>query len=138
MGRFGEAQLECLKSLRKRPDDFQALHLLGLSFYLQGDLAAAAALIERALEMDPASAEAHANLGAVLKALKRLPEALQHYDTAVALDPGFANAHANRGNLLFSACCFAEAIASYDQVIALRPGHVAALTNRGCARMELR
>jgi predicted O-linked N-acetylglucosamine transferase (SPINDLY family) len=138
MGRFGEAQLECLKILRKRSDDFQALHLLGLSYYLQGDLAAAAALIERALQIDPASAEAHANLGAVLKALKRLPDALQHYDTAVALDPGFANAHANRGNLLFSACCFAEAIASYDQAIALSPGHVAALTNRGCARMELR
>lgn len=137
VGRFAEAQVEYLKALRKQPDHFEALHLLGVNHYLQGDLEAAAASIERALQVNPGSAEAHANLGIVFKALDRIQDALRCYDQAVALDPNFANAHASRGNLLFSLNRFAEAIPNYDRAIALSPDHLGALTNRGSSYMQL-
>ena len=58
---------------------------------------AALACYQRALEINPAFAEAHHNRGATLALLGRHEEALASYDKALAARPGYAEALYHRG-----------------------------------------
>jgi TolB-like protein len=53
----------------------------------------ARAALERALALDPDLAEAHALLGSLLRAERRLDEAERQHRRAIELDPGSAQAH---------------------------------------------
>ncbi|NNG15270.1 MAG: tetratricopeptide repeat protein, partial [Gemmatimonadales bacterium] len=56
--------------------------------------------VERALELDPLMAEAHASLGWLLIQELRFEEAEQEFRRALELNPGDASAHDRLGNLL--------------------------------------
>jgi serine/threonine-protein kinase len=56
--------------------------------------------VERALELDPLMAEAHASLGWLLTQELRFEEAEQEFRRALELNPGDASAHDRLGNLL--------------------------------------
>lgn len=137
-GRRDEAQEAYGKILARSSDDFEILHLAGVGLHLAGDHEGAAQTIRRALLINPRSSEAHANLGAVLRGLNRVAEAVASYDHAIALDPSFANAHFNRGNALESLGEVAKAIESHDRAIALKPNYASAYFNRGMLRLGLR
>jgi len=137
LGQLAEAQVGYKKVLKKRPNHFDALHMLGVCEHQCGHSEAAVRSLKRALLLDPKSVAVHSDLGAVLTALRRLDEALAHCDQAVALRPDFANAHYNRGNTLSGLKRFAEAVLSFDQAIALDPQHTDALNNKGNALHEL-
>ena len=61
------------------------------------DPAAALAAYARAIELDPAHADAHINLGRLLHEARRLRDALAHYRLALAARPGDAIASFNLG-----------------------------------------
>ena len=74
-------------------------------------------MLERAIEIDPASAKAHLNLGIVLARQDRLNEADEHLRESLRLDPDDAEAHynlafllANRGDLRDAERHLAEAV----------------------------
>lgn len=137
LGQLAEAQVGYRKVLKKRPNHFDALHMLGVCEHQSGDSEAAVRSLRRALLLDPKSFAVHSDLGTVLGVLRRLDEALAHCDHAVALKPDFANAHYNRGNALSGLKRFAEAVVSFDKAIALDPRHTDALNNKGNALHEL-
>jgi Flp pilus assembly protein TadD len=62
-GIAAEAQKLCELILQDRPDHFGALHLLGVSKTATRQFEQAQALLRRAVEADPRSAEAWCNLG---------------------------------------------------------------------------
>jgi protein O-GlcNAc transferase len=134
---LGSAEAAYQAILEKAPNHFDALHLLGLIKYQQGDFAAAARLIHRALRIDAQFAPAHLNLGNALTKLQRHREALASYDRALAIRPDYANALSDRGNALFELRRYAEALASYDRALAIDPGFAEALYNRGNALRAL-
>jgi predicted O-linked N-acetylglucosamine transferase (SPINDLY family) len=136
-GQLAEAQVGYKKVLKKRPNHFDALHMLGVCEHQSGDSLSAARLLRRALLLDPQSAAARCALGVALAALQRPDEALACYDDLIALKPDFVDAHLNRGNLLLRLRRLTEAIASFDNVIAIDPHHVNALYDRGYALQEL-
>jgi predicted O-linked N-acetylglucosamine transferase (SPINDLY family) len=136
-GQLAEAQVGYKKVLKKRPNHFDALHMLGVCEQQCGNSEAAARSLRRALLLDPKSVAVHSDLGTVLAVLRRFDEALAHCDQAIALQPDFANAHYNRGNALSELKRFAEAILSFDQAITLNPQHTDALNNKGNALHEL-
>ena len=55
----------------------------------------------RALELEPDFAEAHNNLGNVLRALGQLEEAEACFERALELKPAFPGAHNNLANVLW-------------------------------------
>jgi predicted O-linked N-acetylglucosamine transferase (SPINDLY family) len=132
-GLLAEAQKGYRLILKKRPNHFDALHLLGVSEKQLGNHEAAMRLIKRALLVEPQSAAARSNLGSLLMALNRFEEAIASYDLAIQIDPGFVDAHYNRGNALFSLGRFTEALASFRKAIAINPRHVNAHNNCGNA-----
>jgi predicted O-linked N-acetylglucosamine transferase (SPINDLY family) len=132
-GLLTEAQKGYRLVLKKRPNHFDALHMLGVSEKQLGNHEAAMRMIKRALLVDPQSAPAYSNLGSLLIDLKRFEEAFASFDLAIQLDPCFVDAHYNRGNALFALGRFTEAVASFSKVVAIDPRHVNALNNCGNA-----
>jgi tetratricopeptide (TPR) repeat protein len=123
-GNLAEAQAGYKKVLKKRPNHFDAWHMLGLCELHNRNYQATVRSLNRALLLDSQSAIPHSDLGIALKALQRHDDALPCFDRAIALKPDFADAHYNRANLLIELGRFAEAIADFDRAIAINPQHV--------------
>ncbi len=105
---------------------------------LKGETAAAIESFREVLRLDPASAEAHGNLGMLLLERGEAAEALTHFLEAVRLRPGFAPALVNLGNALqvlgrleAAEACFREAIAKSPGLAASHAGLAGVLEQLG-------
>jgi predicted O-linked N-acetylglucosamine transferase (SPINDLY family) len=136
-GNWAESERICRSVLSVRSDAFDALHLLGIVAAQTNRLDEAAALLARAVAVNPGHADAQNNCGNVLRALGRRAEALASYERAIALRNDNAAAYNNRGTVLQDLGRLDEAVASYDRALALRPGHAGAWSNRGRALQDL-
>ena len=119
--------------LASAPDNFDALHLLGVIAVQQGEWLEADTLLRRARAINPQSPEACSNHVVALKALERHDEALAACDAAIALNPNYVEAHHNRGVALLARQRYDEALASFDAALALRPAFAPAFADRGSA-----
>jgi tetratricopeptide (TPR) repeat protein len=133
LGQLAEARVGYKKVLKKRPNHFAALHMLGASEHESGDSEAALRLFKRALLLDPLSAPVQCDLGIVLAALRRHDEALACFDKLITMQADFVEAHFHQGNVLLGLGRLAEAIVSFDNAIALDSQHVNALIGKGHA-----
>jgi tetratricopeptide (TPR) repeat protein len=136
-GRLRDAEKLYARALKAAPDNFDALHLLGLIRAQSGQMGEAHRLMAAALKINPNAPDALVNFANVLHALKRDGEALTHLDKALALRPGDQEALLYRGNALNALGRPEDAIACYDAVLARNPAHGGALLNRGTARARL-
>ncbi len=132
-GLLTEAQKGYRRILKKHPDHFDALHMLGVSEKQLGNHEAAMRLIKRAVLANPRSASVHSNLGSLLMVLRRFEEAVAACDKAIELDPRLVDAHYNRGNALTELEQFADAVASFRKALAIDPLHANAHNNCGNA-----
>jgi len=123
--------------LERDPRHFGALQLTGLIHYQRGAPAAAADWIGRALAVNPASPEAHSNLGLALLDLKRPEEALAAHERSLTLRPNVPDSLNNRGNALQALNRPGDALVDYDRALQLRPDFALAHGNRGNALRTL-
>ncbi len=72
-GRLAEAAASYEAALAQSPDQFDALHMLGVVRYQQGEFESALPLLDRALVIVPGDAAARFNRGLVQSALDRRP-----------------------------------------------------------------
>ena len=84
---------------------------------LRGNLEAALASCDRALELDEGVAQLWTNRGAILTRLYRYAEALVSFERALDLIDNYSLAWFNRGNVLYHLSHYEEAIASYDRAL---------------------
>jgi tetratricopeptide (TPR) repeat protein len=136
-GRLAAAAARYQAVLADDPDNFAALHNLGIVRTRLGDPAAALGLIDRAIAREPASAEAQNSRGNALAALRRYEEAAAAFKRAVALKPELAQAHNNLGNALVALGRLGEALEAYDRAIALRPDYADAQFSSGIVHLTL-
>ena len=87
------------------------------------------AYYKRALELKPDYAEAHNNLGNVLRDWVKLTEAVACYKRALALQPRYAHAHNNLGIVLQDQGKLNEAMGLYERALALKPDYADACSN---------
>ncbi len=137
-GRPVEAEAAYALVLEQQPQNFYALHYLGLLVLHGGQVERGVALLQRAVAVDPKVAPTHLQLGFGLEQLKRLAEAIASYDRAIALQPNVPEAYYNRGNALMDFDRLADAVASYDKAIGLKRDYAEAHNNRGLALVKLR
>jgi tetratricopeptide (TPR) repeat protein len=136
-GQLAAAEKGYARVLKSFPDQFDALHLLGLLKLQSGKAGEAQRLIVAALKIAPNAPDAHANLGLVLGALKRPADALASFERALALAPDHIEALANRANLLLDLGRAKDALAALDHVLAREPRHLPSRVNRANALMAL-
>jgi len=132
-GRLDKAERLCAGILQHRPDDFDALQLLGLLNLQRRRLVEALHFLAKALKVNSTSAEAMSNLGLALHAMGRFQEAVGCYRNALLITPLHPEILYNLGNSCLELDRIDEALANYDEVLAQNASHVGALVNRGNA-----
>jgi hypothetical protein len=100
-----------------------------LAAHQAGRLPEAEAAYRRALAIKPDYADAHNNLGVLLKNSNRLTEAEATYRQALKIKPAYAEAHNNLGNLLNESKRLTEAEAAYRRALAIKPDYADARVN---------
>lgn len=137
-GHIQQAQQIYLSVLQSEPNNFDAKHLLGVTYLQSAEYSLAKENIEAALQINPNNAAAHSNLGRVQHETQLFEEALKSYDQAIALKKDFAEAHYNKGNALRELKRMTEATEAYLQAVECKSDYAAAYQNLGVVAHELR
>ena len=140
---FGQGRLdvagECLQQvLDQDPSHFDALHISGVLEYQRGNHERAVTLIQRALEVHSGFAEAHYNLGKVLQASHRFPEAASAYHKAIELNPALDPAWFNLGLVQMELHRPQEALTAFRRAVEMEPGDPVYAFNLGTCLMDLK
>ena len=130
-GRLNEAERLYSDILAARPDQFDALQMLGMVKLAKGQPAEALRLVGAAMAARTPSPQILLNYGIILNALERRQEALDSFDQAIKQKSKFAEAHNNRGTVLAALGRHDEALDSYAKAIAIKPDYAEAHFNRG-------
>ena len=136
-GDFAKAERLYTALLQHHPDNFDALHGLGLLNHQRGRLDAALALIQAALKSDLSRADGFASLGLIFHSLRQFERALVSYDEGLRIEPDNAELNNRRGVALLELGRAREALACFDRLLASAPNHLDALGNRGNALLKL-
>ena len=132
-GRLIEAEAQCRRVLAVRPDEPDAIHLLGLIAHQSGKLGEAIGHLRRATALAPDVALFHANLGEMYRLAGRTDEAVAEGRRALEIKPDYPEALSNLGVALYEQQDYAEAAACHRRAIALNPGFALAHSNLGNA-----
>jgi tetratricopeptide (TPR) repeat protein len=108
-GHFAEAAVQLEKLLPSVPQSFEVHELLGLVYTAQSQDAKANEHLERAVRLNPNSAEARTNLAANLSRLGKLGPAEEQFRKAAQLEPENFDANHNLGEAYVHAGKIAEA-----------------------------
>lgn len=132
-GRLADAERDYRAALDADPAHADAWHLLGVLRHQQGDHAAAAELVGRAVQLRPEDPGLQLNLGNALKALGQLDGAIERFRNALTLAPEFALAHYNLGNAYTAAGRHEDAVDAFRRSLHLQPGDAPTWNNLGNA-----
>jgi predicted O-linked N-acetylglucosamine transferase (SPINDLY family) len=136
-GRLEEAERLYREVLAYDAENFDALHLLGISAHQRGDHVRALDLIDRALKINAFSAEAHYHRGEVLRAVGKLDAARASGETAVRLRPAYAEGHNGLGLTLAYQGLLADACDAFRRSVQYNPTYAGAFVNLGSALVDL-
>jgi tetratricopeptide (TPR) repeat protein len=121
--RLGEAEQIYTDVLATEPDNFDALHMLGVIRLSEGKPLEAFDLISRALAIDGHSWRALYNYGRVLAALGRFEEAVVRFELSLAIESGQADVFFSCGNAL-------QKVNRHEDAVARLTGHWQSLPTR--------
>ncbi len=136
-GKVSEAEAILSSILKTEPQQFDALHLLGIANYMQGKLEVASGFFLRAIEIHPQSAKTFYNLGIVHNARKEYQNAVQCFQRALDLDSGDPDVSCALGDSLAALDRHGEAIDCYKRAIAADNDNAEALGKLGIALSKL-
>lgn len=132
-GQLGEAEALYRQILNLRPQDANALHLLGLISHQKGDHQNAVELMGKALAQNPNVAEWQFNLGSAYAALRSPGDAERHFRKALGLRTGMLEAEFQLGIALYDQGRYGEAADAYRRALRLCPDYPEACFNLGNA-----
>lgn len=112
-------------------------NLQGAAHARLGDFEAAVASFEKALILDPGFADAHFNLGNVLRRLGRIRDAAESFGKAIECRPDYADACLNLGITLEQLGNPREAAANYIRAIRIAPDFPEAHNNLGAVLSDM-
>ena len=137
-GNLKQAEALIKTVLDLEPENFDALHILGVICVHQNRSGEAAELFRQALGINPDSSIAHFNLATILSDSGHDAEALAHHEKAVKLAPNSPESWINYGRSLSRLDRFDEALDCYGHALRINPNLVEALSNRGALFAQLR
>jgi protein O-GlcNAc transferase len=135
-GNLQQAKQICEKILIKEPNNFNALHLLGIIYYGTGNYDFSIKYIRKAIQNNPNIADAYFNLGASLKKQGQYEEAITCYQKALQLNPNFPEANCNLGVIFQEQGYYDEARTCFGKALQVNPMFVDVLVNLGTILKE--
>ena len=137
-GAHAQTQALCVQLLRRQPNHFDALHLLGVSQYTTQDFVTAEKVLKHAVALAPRTAAAHYHLGLVQFALKQFNAACVSYEMAIAVQPNFAVRSTTSAMRATRSASTRARLESLQPAVALDGGYAEVFYNRGAvlARLE--
>ena len=106
-----------------RPDDVEALLMLGSALSLVPRRNQAIQALLRAIELDPDSASVHVSAGMAFARLGEQDAALQVFERAVSLNPGLGDAHLNVALILAGREQFGRSAEHMAKALSLESDH---------------
>jgi predicted O-linked N-acetylglucosamine transferase (SPINDLY family) len=137
-GRLDDAEADYQRALAIDPNQFEALHFLGLLEAQRGRFAEADRLVERSLSINGMRAEAYSNHARILRQMGRPQDAIARCDRALIINPFLVDALLFRGSSLRDLMRLAEALATFDRVLSINPNEPLAHYNRGLTLILIR
>ena len=134
-GRYAELESRTRSLVEQYPGSGFSWKLLGVALLMQGKEALPA--FQKTAKLLPDDAEAHFNLGVVLKNLGRLDDAVASYRRALKIKPDYAEALNNLGNAQKDLGLLDGAVASLRRALKIKPDYAEALNNLGNAQKSL-
>ena len=130
-GKIKEA-IERIKILNEDYPNVPLLfNILGACYQANGQFEGAIQMFETATKLKSDYAEAHFNLGVVLKELGRFHLAIKSYKKAITIVPNYPDAHNNLGTVYKELGDAKAAIESYEWALAYKPEYIQAMVNIG-------
>jgi predicted TPR repeat methyltransferase len=117
--------------LEMAPEEFDALHILGVLKHKCGEFAQAETLIHQAIAINNDFPDAHYNLAKVLQDQSRQGDAAVSYKNALALDPHMDVAHYNLGLIYLEQENLQDALTSLQQAVKIQADDPDYLFNLG-------
>ena len=130
-GDLDNAEKKYKEILAVHPDNFTALHFLGVTYYHRKEYELAVKYIKEALQIQPTYIEAYNNLGIIFQEKGLLDEAVSCFRTALQLKPHFVESCVNLGNTLQEKGLLDEALTCFQKAFRLNPGLMKPLINIG-------
>jgi tetratricopeptide (TPR) repeat protein len=130
-GRLQEALSRGTALTGQFPHDAGVFNILGVVNARMGRTEAALACYDKALMIQPDSAEVHNNRGNMLNRLHRHTDAANSFRQAIQINPAYGEAHNNLGSALFDAGETDQAVACFQRALEINPSHVEAHNNLG-------
>ncbi|MGD1804113.1 tetratricopeptide repeat protein [Dapis sp. BLCC M126] len=136
-GNWEEAINICHKIIKKQPNNFLALELLGICAYKNNQIEQAIAYYQKSLKLNPNYAEIHNNLAVALQQDGQIDAAFNHCQAAIKFRPNYAEAWHNLGRILREKGEFEAAIESYQKSLELKQNYAEAYNSLGSIFLEL-
>lgn len=128
-----------LEAATLNPADASAHYNLGLLYQKRGELDAAAAAFQRAIEIDPKDTDSHYQIGRIAREQGRLNEAIQHFERVVQLEPTHSQHEIWRETALvyYAAGQYQDTLEMFDKFLDRRSSDAEALYWRGMTLHKL-
>jgi predicted O-linked N-acetylglucosamine transferase (SPINDLY family) len=136
-GSIKQAETIYQSILSNDPNNYEALHYLGVIALQSDQNEEAISKISKAIAIKPDYFEAHTNISIPYKKLGQYKRALNSLNTAIRLNKNHAEAYYNRGNLKKDYGQLSDAIEDYDKTIKINPRHSKAYFNRASCYQDL-
>jgi tetratricopeptide (TPR) repeat protein len=134
---YGSAISDLTESLKRKPDDAEALENQGLAFAALGDYGHALGDYDKAIELQQNVARLYRERCGLRAASGHgLDDALEDCNKALSLTPGEANALDARGFVQFRSGDYAAAIADCTAALSRNPQLASSLYVRGLAKLK--
>lgn len=125
-GELRQAEQLCLGVLSRDPNNAQALFLAGTLAVKKNDRQLALQFFGKAVEKQPKSPEAHAELARTYEDLSNYDPAIEHFHNALALKPNLVEALCGLGRCYMQTGRASLALPLYEKALGLSPDHASA------------
>jgi len=121
--RFTQVYEQAQELTKQYSNNLTLWNIMGSAAAQNGQLDQAAFAFDKAINIEPSSADAHNNLGNVLLDQDKPEEAIKAFNEALTIKPEYAEAYYNSGNALQALGMFNDALEAYKKAISYKPDY---------------
>ncbi len=137
-GNFHDAAQDLMEILKRNPDNFDALHMIGVIYGIKNNHNQALYYLGKAAKLNPKNNFVNFNYAKALSESGQDFEAIKYHQEAVKLCENHAEAWVNFGKSLSNLGKKKDALIHYDRAIKLKPEYAEAWNNKGVTLNELK